>query len=90
MPFRQFHPKAYLTTKRNVSKGLRARTKILEAIEKQSSWVNTVAVETGLSYSSIRYHLRTLRKEGIVESTERRRPRTWKLTNLGQQRLLQN
>jgi len=87
MPFRQFHPKAYLTTKRNVSKGLRARTKILEAIEKRSTQVNKVAIETDLSYGSITYHLRTLRKEGIVESTGGRRPRTWRLTKFGQQRL---
>ncbi len=88
MPFRRVHPKAYLTSKRNVSKGLQARTKILETIEKGSAQASKVSVETGLSYNVVTYHLRIMRDEGIVKPFGVKRPRTWAITKLGQQSLL--
>jgi predicted transcriptional regulator len=87
MPFRRVHPKAYLTTKRNVSKGLQARTKILETIEKGSVQASKVSVETGLSYSVVTHHLRMMRDEGIVKPSGGKRPRTWTITKFGQQTL---
>jgi DNA-binding transcriptional ArsR family regulator len=87
MPAPTFHPKAYLITRRNVTRGLRARTKILELIEKKSVQTSRIAEETGLSYRSVGYHINVLRKEKIMEPTSRRRPLTWRLTSLGQQRL---
>lgn len=82
------HPKAYLTTRRNVSTGLRTRTKIIESIERQAAQVNKIAKDTGLSHGSIRYHLRILRKERIVEPAGWGRPSTWRLTSFGQQQLV--
>ncbi|MBS7622118.1 helix-turn-helix transcriptional regulator [Candidatus Bathyarchaeota archaeon] len=87
MPFRRVHPKAYLTTKRNVSKGLQARTKILETIEKGAAQAGKVSVETGLSYSVVTYHLRMMRDEGVVEPSGGKRPLTWTITRFGQQSL---
>ena len=88
MPIRPFHPKAYLTTKRNVETGLKTRTVIIESIERQAAQAGAISRMTGLSYGSITYHLRILRKEAITEPTGRKRPLTWKLTRLGQQRLI--
>nr|MDO8133360.1 transcriptional regulator [Candidatus Njordarchaeum guaymaensis] len=88
MPLNSFHPKAYITTKRNVRPGLRTRTRIIKAIEKRATQVNKIATETGLSQGSITYHLRILRKEGIMMPMSKRKPFTWKLTDFGQQKLI--
>ncbi|MEM3003811.1 MAG: winged helix-turn-helix domain-containing protein [Candidatus Bathyarchaeia archaeon] len=76
-----------MATKRNVGRGLQARTKILETIEKGSAQASKVSVETGLSYSVVTYHLRVMRDEGIVRPSGGKRPRTWTLTKFGQQSL---
>ncbi len=82
-----YHPKAYLTHKRNVRPGLDARTKILAALERNPGLtVAQLAELTGLSRSSVRLHLSSLEKEGIV-ARRGKRPYTWVLTGLGQARL---
>jgi DNA-binding transcriptional ArsR family regulator len=84
---RPFHPKAYLTNRRNMERGLVSRTKILESIERKAGCISGIAKDTGLSYASVTYHLRALKAEGIVEAVGRR-PFLWRLTSLGQQKLI--
>ena len=81
------HPNAYLKNIRNVSSGLKARTKILEALESKPSDAVRIAKEASLSYSVVMHHLRLLENEGIVHR-KGRRPYYWVSTGLGQKRLV--
>jgi predicted transcriptional regulator len=81
------HPKAYLTSKRNVKAGLISRSKILTAMEKERKSASTIAKESALSYECVIYHLGTLRKERLVDRLTKTRPFTWGLTPFGQQKL---
>jgi predicted transcriptional regulator len=72
---------------KNVKRGLKARTKILVALEKQSSNAAAIAKEKALSYGVVIHHLRLLEKEGIV-NRKGKRPYFWVLTGLGQKRLV--
>jgi predicted transcriptional regulator len=82
----EMHPKAYLATKRNVKAGLRARSKILFVLEETKRSASDIAKRSSLGYDCIIYHLRSMRKERLVERT-RQRPYVWTLTRFGQQRL---
>ena len=82
----EMHPKAYLATKRNVKAGLRARSKILFVLEETKRSASDIAKRSSLGYDCIIYHLRSMRKERLVERT-RQRPYVWALTRFGQQRL---
>jgi len=82
-----YHPKAYLTHKRNVRPGLDARTKILSVLEAEPGLtIAKIAEKTGLSYSSVRLHMASLEKEGVV-IRKGKKPYSWFLTGLGQARL---
>jgi len=81
------HPNAYLQRVRNVKTGLKARTKILNALEKKRSDASSIARELPLSYSTVMHHLRLLEIEGIV-NRKGKRPYLWLLTGLGQKRLV--
>jgi len=83
-----YHPNAYLSSKRNVSTGLSARSKILSAIEARSSSAKEISGETGLNYRSVLYHLKLLEHEGIV-ARKGGRPYVWFTTGAGQLRLEQ-
>jgi predicted transcriptional regulator len=72
---------------KNVKRGLKTRTKILDALEKQSSNAATITKEKSLSYGVVMHHLRLLEKEGIV-NRKGKRPYFWVLTGLGQKRLV--
>ncbi len=80
------HPKAYLATKRNVKAGLKARSKILFVLEEVKRSAPEIAKRSGLGYECVTYHLRSMRKERLVERS-RRRPYLWGVTVFGQQRL---
>jgi predicted transcriptional regulator len=80
------HPNAYLKCIRNVNSGLKARTKILEALESQSCDAVRVTKEAALSYGVVMHHLRLLKNEGIV-NRKGHRPYYWVSTGLGQKRL---
>jgi len=86
MPRAEYHPNAYLTDFRNVKVGLRARTLILNFLEKSSADAKTVAKETGLPYNVVLHHLKLLEARGIVKRGSKR-PSVWVLTGLGQKRL---
>ncbi|MCW3994070.1 MAG: hypothetical protein NWE85_05875 [Candidatus Bathyarchaeota archaeon] len=81
-----YHPNAYLVDYRNVKPGLRARTIVLNALERISADAKTIAKQTGLHYGVVMYHLKLLRLRGLVQR-KGSRPSVWKLTGLGQKRL---
>jgi len=82
-----FHPKAFLSQKRNVKRGLTARTRIIMALERTASNVRGVADTTGLNYNIVLHHLRLLKAEKVV-TRKGNRPFLWELTGAGQQRLV--
>ena len=67
--------------------GLKARTLILNALDKQSSNGGAIAKENSLSYAVVMYHLRLLEAEGVTRRSGRR-PCSWMLTGFGQKRLV--
>jgi hypothetical protein len=72
---------------KNVKGGLKARTRILNALEKRASSAAFVAKEKSLSYGVVTHHLRLLENEGTV-NRKGKRPYFWLLTGLGQTRLV--
>jgi predicted transcriptional regulator len=82
-----FHPKAYLTSKRNVKAGLISRSKILIVLERERKSARAIAREASLSYECVTYHLKTLKKERLVDKLTKTKPFTWALTPFGQQKL---
>jgi len=81
-----YHPKAFLSLKRNVKPGLLARTKIVLILEKKASNAKSITEETGLSYASVLHHLHLLEAENIL-TRKGKRSQVWELTGAGQQRL---
>jgi predicted transcriptional regulator len=81
------HPKAYLTSKRNVRAGLISRSKILQALEKGRKTASDIAKEASLSYKCVAYHIAAMRKDRLVDKASKTRPFTWQITPYGQQRL---
>jgi predicted transcriptional regulator len=81
-----YHPNAYLANLRNISLGLRARTKILNTLERGSGDARTIANITAMQYGVVMHHLKLLQGEGIVRR-EGRKPSIWTITGAGQKRL---
>ena len=81
------HPNAFLSLKRNINPGLSARTQIISVLEKRTGDAKTISRETGLSYKTALYHLHLLEAENIL-SRRGRRAYVWRLTGVGQQRLV--
>jgi DNA-binding transcriptional ArsR family regulator len=81
-----YHPKAYLASIKNMKLGLRARTRILDVLEKLSVDAKSVAKNAGMSYAGVMHHLKLLEAEGIV-NRKGGKPYVWTLTGLGQRRL---
>jgi predicted transcriptional regulator len=81
------HPKAYLTSRRNVKAGLIARTRILLVLEKERKSAPKIAKEAGLSYACVAYHLKALKKDRLVARVSNAKPFAWDLTPFGQQKL---
>jgi predicted transcriptional regulator len=81
------HPKAFLTSKRNVKAGLISRSKILFVLEKGRKNVRDMAKESGLSYECVAYHLKTMKRERLIDCLTETKPFAWGLTPFGQQRL---
>lgn len=82
------HPKAFLSRRRNVKRGLVARTRILQALEKQDSDIRGITGLSGLKYNVVGYHIRLLKAEQVVSRKGDKRPYVWGLTGAGQQRLV--
>ena len=82
-----YHPKAFLSSTKNVRLGLVARTKIVVLLEKGDLNARTLAQKIGLSYAAVLHHLHLLETENIIERIGTK-PFLWKLTGAGQQRLI--
>jgi predicted transcriptional regulator len=81
------HPKAYLTSKRNVKAGVISRSKILLVLEREHRNARAIAKESALSYDCVIYHLKAMKKERLVDKLTTERPFTWGITRFGQQKL---
>lgn len=81
-----YHPNAYLASIKNMKLGLRARTRILNVLEKLSVDAKSIAKDAGLPYGVVMHHLRLLEAEGII-NRKGSKPYVWALTGLGQKRL---
>ena len=82
-----FHPKAFLSLKRNVRSGLSARTLVLQVLEKDEVDVRKIMGLSGLNYGVIVHHLHLLEAERVVVRKGEKKPFVWALTGAGQQRL---
>ncbi len=82
-----FHPKAFLSLKRNVRSGLSARTLVLQVLEKDEVNIRKIVGLSRLSYGVITHHLRLLEAERVVVRKGEKKPFVWALTGVGQQRL---
>jgi DNA-binding transcriptional ArsR family regulator len=82
-----YHPNAYLSCVKNVVRGLKARTKILYALEKAIGDAKAVATRSGLTYRVAMHHLKLLAADGIVDYKDHR-PCVWAITGKGQKRLI--
>ena len=85
---RVFHPRAFLSLKRNVRLGLVARTRILLILERKESDVKGLVSSSGLSYRVVVHHLHLLLDERVVVKKSGKKPYVWQLTGAGQQRLV--
>jgi len=81
------HPKAFLSHKRNVREGVSTRSRVIMVLERKPSSAKAIAEEAGISYSAALHHLRLLEEEKIVER-EGGKPYVWRLTGVGQLRLI--
>jgi len=82
------HPKAYLTTIRNMKRGLISRTKIIIALEPEEKTASQICKDAHLTYPCVTHHLRALRKEKLIKISGIKKPYRWTLTKAGQQRLV--
>jgi predicted ArsR family transcriptional regulator len=85
---REYHPNAWLTAFRNVRPGLERRTDILCQLDRGSATTKRLSEETGVSYSTVRHHLRNLEGRGIIARASSKPPFRWKVNPIGQQRLI--
>lgn len=85
---RVFHPRAFLSRKRNVQLGLFARTRILQILERHEAHVKGLMSASGLSYRVVVHHLHLLEEERVVARKSGKKPYVWELTGIGQQRLV--
>lgn len=83
---RVYHPKAFLSRKRNIQPGLAARTQIVSQLEGGPLTAKALAQKTSLSYRAALYHLHLMEDENLVVR-KGLTPYLWKLTDVGQQRL---
>jgi len=81
-----YNPNAYLENIKNTKLGLRARTKVLDSLDKVSGDAKTVAKGAGVHYGVAMHHLKLLEAEDIVQRKSSK-PYVWALTGRGQRRL---
>jgi DNA-binding HxlR family transcriptional regulator len=83
-----FHPNSYLSEIKNIRRGLKARTLVLNVLERHSVDARSLAGEAEIGYGVVIHHLRLLEAEGIVDRKGGKKPHVWVLTGAGQKRLL--
>jgi hypothetical protein len=82
-----YHPNAYLSNIKNNRRGLQARTRVLNVLERVSADAKSIAKEAEMHYGVVMHHLRLLRAEAIVERKPSK-PYIWTVTGRGQKRLM--
>ena len=82
-----YHPRAYLSGMRNVSRGLASRTKIIDAMERGMTRITKISERSKLGRACVSYHLRLLLKKKIVLTVQTGREGRWTLTKYGQEKL---
>jgi len=97
---RQYYdPDAFLRRRRNVRRGLSARTKILAVLRGENAregkardsggmTASEISCVLGLSYSAIMHHLHLLEAEGVLTHEIVKGHYKWKITGRGQKRLV--
>ena len=65
-----YHPNAYLQRVKNVTSGLKARTKILCLLDQQPFSAPALARSIAMSYDTVLYHLHLLEAEAMVRRRE--------------------
>jgi len=83
----QLHPNSWLPRIRNVTSGLKTRSRILMALERGERTASEVAEETGMNYLRVLRHLHLLESSGVVVRDNAHRPYRWSLTGRGQRKL---
>ena len=86
----KIHPNAYIPYMRNRRSGLESRTTILKALRKGAVSINILLLETGLSRSSLHYHLKLLEEHKLVRIVKitGKRGKQIESTGLGQQPII--
>ncbi len=83
-----YHPRAYLSGMRNVSRGLASRTKILETMELGKTRISEISEKSKLGSACVSYHLKLmLLHQKIVRVDQTGREGRWTLTKYGQEKL---
>ena len=82
-----FHPNSYLSEIKNIKRGLRTRTFVLNILEKGPFDAGTIGKKAGMHYGVVMHHLWLLETEGIVQRKSSK-PIVWGLTGKGQKRLI--
>jgi predicted transcriptional regulator len=82
-----YHPNAYLENLRNIRLGLRARTKILNVLERGSGDAKTITKKAAMRYGAVMHHLKLLQSERIVRRAGGKNA-VWTITGAGQRRLI--
>lgn len=83
-----YHPNAYLRNIKNVKRGLETRTRILRTLARSEKTIGEIAIEAQFKYPRILRHMRHLEVERLVERLGDKKPFKWRVTGLGQQRLI--
>lgn len=82
-----YHPRAYVSGMRNISRGLASRTKIIQAMEQGKAHVPDISDRSKLGKACVSYHLKLLLKRKVVSLTQTGRTGRWTLTKYGQEKL---
>jgi len=82
-----YHPRAYVSGMRNISRGLASRTKIIQAMEQGKAHVADISERSKLGKACVSYHLKLLLRGKVVGLTQTGRTGRWTLTKYGQEKL---
>jgi len=77
-------PLAYLARMRNTRRGISSRTKLIRQMRRGERSVSDLGRMSGLSESTVRYHLKNMSKERLVARSAKKRGGMWRLTGAGQ------
>jgi len=78
---RDYEALAILRRIKNTRKGIEIRSKIIRTLRHRLATISELSKLVNRSYSTIRYHVKNMEKEGIVMRFNNK----WRLTGKGQQ-----